>query len=87
MAKTHHRSIRTAARYTRPGLAAVSAATEHLEPFSARQLAQMASVSAARLMTRRGTPLRSAQFAWSRDPGWMKPEVRVVTAAAGPAIA
>ncbi len=32
MTKTHHRSIRTVARYTRPGLAAVTAATEHLEP-------------------------------------------------------
>jgi len=32
MAKTHHRSIRTAARYTGPGLAAVTAATEHVEP-------------------------------------------------------
>jgi len=29
MAKTHHRSIRTAARYTKPGLAAV---TELLDP-------------------------------------------------------
>jgi integrase len=32
MAKTHHRSLRTAARYTRPGLAAVTEATELLEP-------------------------------------------------------
>lgn len=32
MAKTHHKSIRTAARYTKPGLAAVSAATELLNP-------------------------------------------------------
>lgn len=32
MAKTHHRSIRTLARYTRPGLAAVTAATELLDP-------------------------------------------------------
>lgn len=32
MAKTHHRSIRTAARYTRPGLAAVTQATELLDP-------------------------------------------------------
>jgi site-specific recombinase XerD len=32
MAKTHHRSIRTVARYTKPGLAAVTAATELLDP-------------------------------------------------------
>jgi integrase len=32
MAKTHHRSIRTAARYTKPGLAAVTQATELLDP-------------------------------------------------------
>lgn len=32
MAKTHHRSIRTLARYTRPGLATVTAATELLDP-------------------------------------------------------
>jgi integrase len=32
MAKTHHRSIRTAARYIKPGLAAVTKATERLEP-------------------------------------------------------
>jgi site-specific recombinase XerD len=32
MAKGHWRSIRTAARYTRPGLAAVTAATELLGP-------------------------------------------------------
>lgn len=32
MAKTHHRSIRTVARYTRPGLGAVTAATELLDP-------------------------------------------------------
>jgi hypothetical protein len=32
MAKTHHKSIRTAARYTKPGLAAVIAATELLDP-------------------------------------------------------
>lgn len=32
MAKTHHRSIRTAARYTKPGLAAVTKATERLDP-------------------------------------------------------
>lgn len=32
MAKTHHKSIRTAARYTKPGLAAVTAATELLDP-------------------------------------------------------
>jgi hypothetical protein len=32
MAKTHHRSIRTTARYTKPGLAAVTKATEHLDP-------------------------------------------------------
>lgn len=32
MAKTHHRSIRTVARYTRPGLAAVTVATELLDP-------------------------------------------------------
>lgn len=32
MAKGHWRSIRTAARYTRPGLAAVTAATELLDP-------------------------------------------------------
>jgi hypothetical protein len=31
MAKTHHRSIRTVARYTRPGLAAVTASTELLD--------------------------------------------------------
>jgi hypothetical protein len=32
MAKTHHKSIRTAAHYTKPGLAAVTAATELLDP-------------------------------------------------------
>lgn len=32
IAKTHHRSIRTVARYTKPGLAAVTAATELLDP-------------------------------------------------------
>ncbi|MGH3196080.1 MAG: tyrosine-type recombinase/integrase [Streptosporangiaceae bacterium] len=32
MAKTHHRSIRTVARYTRPGLAAVTDATALLDP-------------------------------------------------------
>ena len=32
MAKTHHRSIRTAARYSRPGIAAISAATDLLGP-------------------------------------------------------
>jgi integrase len=32
MAKTHHRSIRTAARYIKPGLAAVTKATERLDP-------------------------------------------------------
>jgi integrase len=32
MAKTHHRSIRTAARYTKPGLTAVTQATELLDP-------------------------------------------------------
>lgn len=32
MAKTHHRSIRTLARYTRPGLATVTKATERLDP-------------------------------------------------------
>jgi integrase len=32
MAKTHHRSIRTTARYTKPGLAAVTQATKLLEP-------------------------------------------------------
>ena len=32
MAKTHHRSIRTTARYTDPGLAAVTKATERLDP-------------------------------------------------------
>jgi integrase len=32
MAKTHHRSIRTVARYTKPGLAAVTEATDHLLP-------------------------------------------------------
>jgi integrase len=32
MAKTHHRSIRTVARYTKPGLEAVAAATELLDP-------------------------------------------------------
>ena len=32
MAKTHHRSIRTTARYTKPGLAAVTQATELLDP-------------------------------------------------------
>jgi site-specific recombinase XerD len=36
MAKTHHKSIRTAARYTKPGLAAVTAATELLDPPSRR---------------------------------------------------
>ena len=28
--KTHHKSIRTVARYTKPALAAVTAATDHL---------------------------------------------------------
>jgi hypothetical protein len=32
MAKTHHRSIRTTAHYTKPGLAAVTKATERLDP-------------------------------------------------------
>lgn len=32
MAKTHHRSIRSVARYTRPGLTAVTRATETLDP-------------------------------------------------------
>lgn len=32
MSKTHHRSIRTVARYTRPGLAAVTEATTLLDP-------------------------------------------------------
>ncbi|MBA2324366.1 MAG: tyrosine-type recombinase/integrase, partial [Pseudonocardiales bacterium] len=32
MAKGHWRSLRTAARYTRPGLAAVTTATELLDP-------------------------------------------------------
>jgi site-specific recombinase XerD len=32
MAKTHHRSIRTTARYTKPGLAAVTDATKLFEP-------------------------------------------------------
>jgi site-specific recombinase XerD len=32
MGKTHHRSIRTAARYTRPSLAAVAAVTALLDP-------------------------------------------------------
>ena len=32
MAKTHHRCIRTTAHYTKPGLAAVTQATERLDP-------------------------------------------------------
>ncbi len=32
MAKTHHRSIRTAACHTRPGLAAITQATALLDP-------------------------------------------------------
>lgn len=32
MAKTHHRSIRSVARYTRPGITAVTQATEALDP-------------------------------------------------------
>jgi len=32
MAKTYHRSIRTVARYTRPGLAAITQATAILDP-------------------------------------------------------
>jgi hypothetical protein len=32
MAKTHHRFIRTTARYTKPGLAAVTKAIEPLDP-------------------------------------------------------
>jgi hypothetical protein len=32
MAKTHHKSIRTVARYTKPGLTAITHATELLDP-------------------------------------------------------